>query len=58
MPDRHKRNPLTVRLPEAVAERLERFAKAAGKGERVVAREAITEYLDKHDPETTEDGQR
>ena len=52
--DRHKRHPLTVRLPEAVAERLERFARSVGLGERVVAKQAITEYLDRHDPETKE----
>ena len=34
--------------------RLERFAARVGKGERVVAREAITEYLDRHDPEASQ----
>lgn len=53
--DRHKRHPLTVRLPEAIALRLERFAKSVGLGERVVAKQAITEYLDRHDTETPED---
>ena len=38
----------------AVAERLERFARSVGLGERVVAKQAITEYLDRHDPETKE----
>jgi predicted DNA-binding protein len=50
--DRHKRHPLTVRLAEAVWERLEAFAGRTGKSERVVVREAVTEYLDKHDSET------
>jgi predicted transcriptional regulator len=53
--DRHKRDGLTVRLGEALASRLERFAKAVGKGERVVVREAVTEYLDKHDHEGEQD---
>lgn len=50
--DRHKRDGLTVRLGEALASRLERFARAVGKGERVVVREAVTEYLDQHEGES------
>jgi predicted transcriptional regulator len=53
--DRHKRHPLTVRLSEALWDRLERFASHVGKAERVIVREAVTEYLDRHDPETPDD---
>ena len=49
--DRHKQAALTVRLTEPLRERLKAFAARAGKGERTVVREAVTEYLDKHDPQ-------
>lgn len=56
--DRHKRNPLTVRLPMAIRARLERFARRAGKSERVVVAEAVTEYLDRHDPDPSKEQER
>lgn len=56
--DRHKRDGLTVRLGEALADRLEAFARRVGRKEREVVREAVTEYLDKHDPDISKEQDR
>jgi predicted GIY-YIG superfamily endonuclease len=55
--DRHKGKIMTVRFPAPQRDRLKQYAAKVGKGEREVVREAITEYLDKHDPDTNREQQ-
>jgi predicted transcriptional regulator len=55
--DRHKHDPLTIRLADPVWVRLKAFAGRVGKTERAIGAEAVTEYLDRHDPGTSKDGQ-
>lgn len=52
MPSRHKRNPLTVRLPEGERSRLEDHAARTGRKVNQVVVDAVREKLDREQPES------
>lgn len=49
MPSQHKRNPLTLRLPEGLRARLEEYAERTGQPVNSVLTSAVAEKLDRED---------
>lgn len=56
MPDRHKRHPLTVRLPEGERSRLQAYAERTGQPVGRVVADAVREKLDRDEAAGKERG--
>lgn len=56
MPGKHKRNPLTLRLPEGLRARLEEYAGRTGRPVNGVVVTAVREKLDREDAAAAEAG--
>jgi hypothetical protein len=52
--DRHRRDPISFRPAAADFDWLERHAEKTGKPVRRILAEALTDYREKHDPDTKE----
>lgn len=56
--DRHSEHPLAFRPPLALRARLTAYKERTGQAVNAILTGALTEYLDKHDPQQPEEGEQ
>ena len=58
MPSQHKHPAISFRPPREVRARLKAYAERTGQALNAVISRAVTEYLDKHDPDPSKEQER